>query len=81
MATITVRGLSEQLKARLRVRAAERGRSMEAEVREILSQALEEDSSRKGLGSEIHEIFAAVGGAELESPGRDERPRAAEFPD
>ncbi len=37
MATITVRGLPEEIHAALRVRAARNGRSMEAEAREILA--------------------------------------------
>jgi antitoxin FitA len=33
---LTIRGLDEETHARLRVRAAQHGQSMEAEVREIL---------------------------------------------
>ena len=44
MASITVRNLDDGLKRRLRVRAAENGRSMEQEAREILKHALEEDT-------------------------------------
>ena len=39
MATITIRNLEEDVKRRLRIVAAEHGHSMEAEVREILTQA------------------------------------------
>ena len=39
MATLTIRNLPEAVRERLRIRAAEKGRSMEAEVREILMQA------------------------------------------
>jgi plasmid stability protein len=38
MPTITIRNLDEKVKQRLRVLAAEHGRSMEAEVREILTR-------------------------------------------
>lgn len=41
MATITVRQLSDETHARLRLRAAEHGRSVEAEVRAILDAATE----------------------------------------
>ena len=41
MAAITIRQLPEDAKQRLRLRAAARGRSMEAEAREILLTALE----------------------------------------
>lgn len=40
MAQLVVRNLDEETKARLRRRAAERGRSMEAEAREILTEAV-----------------------------------------
>ncbi len=40
MATLTVRNLDEALVRRLRVRAAQNGRSAEAEHREILQKAL-----------------------------------------
>ena len=43
MASITVRNLDEELKRRLRIRAAENGRSMEQEVRDILRAALDEE--------------------------------------
>lgn len=39
MATLTVRNLSEQARAALKVRAARNNRSMEAEVRAILEDA------------------------------------------
>lgn len=40
MATLTIRKLPDDIHGRLRLRAARRGRSMEAEVREILRQVL-----------------------------------------
>lgn len=43
MATITVRNLPDEIRRRLRQRAARAGRSMEAEVREILTRASLED--------------------------------------
>ncbi len=43
---VTVRGLSPELKARLRVRAAHNARSMEAEARAILEAALSTPTTR-----------------------------------
>lgn len=40
MGTLTIRDLDDDVKARLRVRAAHHGRSMEAEAREILAAAV-----------------------------------------
>jgi antitoxin FitA len=40
MPTLTIRNVDPELREQLRVRAARHGRSMEAELREILKQAL-----------------------------------------
>jgi plasmid stability protein len=79
VATLTVRGLDDELRERLRRRAAENGRSMEAEVRAILRDALTRPSGRRGLGRRIHQRFAAAGGIDLELPARTEAPRAADM--
>lgn len=42
MATLTIRNLSDEVRNRLRVRAARHGRSMEAEAREVLAAAVSE---------------------------------------
>ena len=79
MATLTIRGLDPRTHARLRVEAARHGRSMEAEVRAILEERLSPHSTERGLGTRIHERFAAHGG-ELPAPDRgSELPRAAVF--
>lgn len=78
MSTLTVRNLDDDLKARLRVRAAENGRSMEAEAREILRASLSTQQSTR-LGTRIHERFAGLGLDDIEIPARSERPRAAQF--
>ncbi len=65
MASITIRNLDDGLKRRLRVRAAENGRFMEEEAREILRHAVGEAPPPKDLGRAIHARFAALGGVEL----------------
>ena len=82
MATLTIRDLDDELRAQLRVRAARHGRSMEAEVRAILRDALSGPPTPERLGSRVHQRFVAVGGAELEleSPGRRDAPRAPQLP-
>jgi antitoxin FitA len=70
MASITIRNLDEDLKRRLRMRAAEHGQSMEEEVREILRRAVSGGVAPKNLGRAIHARFAAIGGVELELPAR-----------
>lgn len=71
-AAVTVRGLAPELKARLRVRAAQNARSMEAEARAILEAALtapEEDPT--DLAAFARLLFAPLGGVELELPSRE----------
>lgn len=79
MATLTIRDLEEDIKARLRVQAAEHGRSMEAEARVLLAAALSGRRPPKGLGSYIRDQFAEIGGIELETPHRGEPARAVDF--
>jgi plasmid stability protein len=62
MAQILVRNLEDQVKGRLQHRAKRHGRSMEEEAREILRNALrEEESPKRGLGSEIVALFSGHG--------------------
>ena len=71
MATITVRNLEEDLKRRLRIRAAEHGKSMEEEVRDILRAALEQEpATGEDLVSIIRAHVEPLGGVELELPPR-----------
>ncbi len=80
MSTLTVRNLDDGLKARLRVRAAENGRSMEAEARAILRSTLIGNvGANDRLGSRIHERFAGLRADRLELPARTELPRAADL--
>ena len=81
MATLTIRDVDEELRATLRVRAARNGRSMEAEVRAILHDALVKSASQGGLGTRIHQRFAAIGGVEVMQPERTARPRPTKFPE
>lgn len=79
MASLTIRNLDEELKAKLRVEAALHGNSMEEEVRSILRKTLMRSPASKGLGSRIAQRFGAMGGVELELPARKEPPRPPDF--
>lgn len=83
MSTLTIRDFDDGLKAKLRVRAAQHGHSMEAEVRDILRAALTESASTGGIGSRIHELFSGVDVDDVFAslPPRTDMPRAAEFPE
>jgi plasmid stability protein len=70
MGSLTIRNIDDAVKRRLRVRAAEHGRSMEEEVREILRQVVGGGAPARDLGQEIHRRFAALGGVELDVPPR-----------
>lgn len=72
MATLLVRKLDDDLKARLRSRAVTHGRSMEEEARIILRDALREPPVNQGqqLLDTIREAFGPLGGFELELPSR-----------
>jgi plasmid stability protein len=75
MATITIRNLDEKVKHELQVRAVHNGRSMEAEVRAMISEFLRKPSEaaipqEEDLGTAIRNLFAPVGGVELKIPPR-----------
>lgn len=66
MATITVRNLDDDVQRRLKMRAAGNNRSMEAEARAILSDAVAAGSFVRAW-SQLAEDF---GGVDLELPRR-----------
>ena len=80
MASITIRNLNDDLKRRLRIRAAVHGCSMEQEAREILGAALDSgprdgvEGEGKGLGTILYELFAPVRGMELPLEPRGSMP-------
>lgn len=76
MATIVIRNLDEGVKQRLRVRAAQHGRSMEAEVRSIIEESVRE---QENFAVAIIETFRKYGGVELDIPARTDMPREVEF--
>jgi plasmid stability protein len=78
MAQLVVRNLDEELVARLKLRAAEHGRSAEAEHREILRQALATEPRRsfKELAARVRSMTAGrthTPSEVLVREGRDER--------
>ncbi|MGI8461391.1 MAG: FitA-like ribbon-helix-helix domain-containing protein [Solirubrobacterales bacterium] len=79
MAAVSIRDLDDQVKERLRVRAAHNGRSMEAEIRTILADAVSESSGSEGLFTVLLDRFGEIGGVELELPGRATPTRAADL--
>ena len=82
MAQIIVRQLEDEVKARLQRRADRHGRSMEAEVRDILRAAAKNDGRPAGgLGSRIADRFRGHGLESDLSEIRGQSPNPAEFHD
>lgn len=76
MSSIVVRGLDESVKARLAAQAKQHGRSMEAEVREILTEA----ATRQNIGLALLQAAQLAGGIdELPVPQRDDTARVVDF--
>jgi plasmid stability protein len=82
VAAISVRDLDDTVARQLKLQAARHGRSMEAEVRAILTNAVAAGGdSESNLAQAIRERFAALGGVDLEIQPRSDMPRAADLPD
>jgi plasmid stability protein len=66
MASMTIRNLEDRVKTRLRIQAAQHGRSMEEEAREILANALSAETTRPAnIYDAIRSRFAPLGGIDL----------------
>ena len=74
MPAVSVRNLDAGVKERLRVRAASNGRSMEAEIRAILIEAVSDPRQDAGLFANLLQRIQATGGAELDLPRRSTSP-------
>lgn len=71
MASITIRNLDDSLKRRLRIRAAEHGRSMEEEARDILRAEVGEPRSPVNLAAANRARVGAAGGFEINLSPRE----------
>lgn len=72
MASMTIRNIEDALKQRLRMRAAQNGRSMEDEARDILRNTLASDRAQStSLVESIRARVEPLGGVELDLPPRN----------
>ena len=71
LASITIRNLDDEVKTRLRVLAADNGRSMEEEARLILRGAVGRKPPTRNLAAAIRARIAPLGGVDLELPPRE----------
>jgi antitoxin FitA len=74
-----IRKIEGGLKMRLRIRAAQNGRSMEEEVRVILATALAAEPPPPNLAAAIRARVEPIGGIELTLPERDPMRPPPEF--
>lgn len=79
VAALSIRNLDDYVKDRLRLRAARHGRSMEAEVRAILVDAVGAPDESDGLFQSLLDRFGEVGGVELDLPRRTAPVRAPDL--
>ena len=77
MGTLTIRQLDERTHARLRGRAAEHGRSVEAEVRAILDAAV--NLPEQNLLLSLRASMAEAGGVDLDLAPHTDRPRQVDL--
>jgi plasmid stability protein len=79
MASVTIRGLDDAVKLRIQQRARDNGRSLESELRRIITQAADAEpgtstTNQMDIGSQIMELFRG-NAVNLEIPMRDEYQR------
>jgi len=72
MSVVTVRNLPEETHRALKLRAVQHGRSTEAEIREILEEAVR-PKTRLKIGSELAAFGQRFGGLDLDVT-RDQTP-------
>jgi plasmid stability protein len=78
VADISIRNLDDGVRERLRVLAAEHGRSMEAEIRAILEHAVRAQRG-ESLVERLVAAASSAGGVELDVPRRSDVARAADL--
>ncbi len=79
MPAVTVRNIPDATHRALRLRAAQAGRSTEAEIRYILEEAVQPAQERLKVGDAIHQMAMKYGGFELDLPNRTDMPEPAMF--
>lgn len=77
---MSIRGLDGHVKDQIKIRAAHHGRSMEAEVRQILTEAVAEPEPETDLITELRKAALTIGGVDLDIPARSEMPKVPHLP-
>jgi len=79
MTQITIRQIDDSVRFKLKMRAAAKGRSLEAELREIITQAASEEPVLQNVGRSILARFQRLGGVELNIPPRSPERKRPNF--
>lgn len=79
VAAVSIRDLDDHVREKLRVRAAAHGRSMEAEIRQILADAVSEPGESRGLLATLLDRIGEVGGVDLDLSARSTTPRSPDM--
>lgn len=79
IAALSIRNLDDDVKERLRMRAASHGRSMESEVRAILVDAVSDPPGSDDLFHTMLDRFGEIGGVDLDLPQRRTPARGADL--
>lgn len=64
MKQLIIRNVDESVQLKLKTRAAAKGRSLEAELRDIVTHAANEPIVPRNMVREMRELFLGVGGTE-----------------
>lgn len=81
MASLTIRKLNDETKRLLKAKAAQKGHSLEEEVRLTLDKAVNPAARKTGVGTAINKMFREVGGSDLQVFPRDMNRPPPDFAD
>ena len=82
MTALTVRGLSDETRRALKLRAHKNGRSMEAEVRRIIAAAVQPPQPQEGIGTQLAALrakYADLGDFDIPVHRMDDAIRPVDF--
>ena len=71
MATLHIRDLKDSVKETIRIRAARKGRSMEAEARAILEEGAARQEPEEHLDHRVRRLVEKYGPLDIDIPARE----------
>lgn len=81
MANMTIRKLNDETKRLLQLKAAQKGHSLEEEVRLTLDKAVNPAARKTGVGTAINKMFQKIGGSDLQVFPREAHRPPPDFAD